>query len=189
MIVPCVLRRISNGEILNYNINYPNADPTQPVIGLDPDLEILCKYIPFGIPDYDSRIYLLGVFEGPGSGATEYHPTYPNLKQWRIEYQTIKRLVIEQIIAIRNAEELSNTNVFPKTKQLKYLTLGIGILNRKIDGASLTPKEITLLELIHDKALSIWQNDQNGKDMIELVDISEEPDIDSGWINIDPENE
>ena len=43
--------------------------------------------------------------------------------------------------------------------------------------------------MIHDKALSIWQNDQNSKDMIDLVIINEEPDIDSGWINIDPEDE
>jgi hypothetical protein len=186
-VVPCVLRRISTGEILNYNINYPNADPNSPVIGMDEDLELLAKYTPYNIPDYDSRLYLLEILEGPGSGSTEYHPIYTLLKQWRIEYGTVKRSVDEQKTSVSNAEELANSKVFPITKQLKYLTLGVSILNRKIDGITLTPTEEVILSRIHDKALCIWRNNSNASSMYTQIDENQEPNIDDGWDETDPE--
>ena len=194
MSVLCTLVRkdTSTGEIisiLNYNAIYPNVDPSEPVVGLDPDLEYYAHYYPYDIPDYDPRIFILNITQGPGSGINEYHPSYLNLKQWRFEYTTIKRTVDEQKIQVSNAEENANNLVFPHTKQLKYLALGIAVLNRKIDGITLTTKEETLLQRIHDKALKIWINDQNTIDKNALIDLDQEPNLDDGWENIDPEDE
>lgn len=176
----CVLIRKSTGDVLNYNAIYPRADMGE-LIGLDPDLEYLVKHTPFDEPNYDSRIYMLVVNQGPGDGLNEFHPDYPHLRQWRITYSTQKRSDEEIKENVRNTEELANSQVFPNTKQLKYLALGLAVLNRKANGATLTTKEENLLQLIHQKALNIWENDSTMRNKIQLVEAGQEPDLDDGW--------
>lgn len=100
-----------------------------------------------------------------------------------------KRSDAEIIENIKNAEDLANNNVFPTTKQLKYMALGIAVLNRKIDGATLTSKEENLLQIIHQKAVDIWQNDQNMRDKITQLNNQQEPDLDDGWNDVDDEGD
>ena len=99
MTVPATLIRIATGEVLIRGL-LPVA-PTEPVPGLDPDLQWLIDYEPFAPPLYDSRVFLL---QTTMDITVLDHPTYPLYKQYRITYATVRRAVNEIKEHIVNAE-------------------------------------------------------------------------------------
>ena len=109
-----VILRKSTGEIINYNYNVTN--PLNQIVGLDPDLEVLLKYIPYPEPEYDSRLYQLVI---TNDATAEQHPDYPLYNQYRTTYQTQKRINDEIILAAQNAESLANEDHKPKHRQAR----------------------------------------------------------------------
>lgn len=173
---PSVLIRKSTGEIVKY-ADYPRED-MQPISGLDPDLEWLVIYTPFIEPDYDSRIYILNRVE---EVTTEPHPEWVWLNQYRITYQTVKRVPDEIITAIANAEKDANNQVFPYTKQLKNLLLGVAVLFRNVDGMVLTAKEKAIKQNCLALAAKVWKNHDAYTAKVAQVNSGLEPSIDEGW--------
>lgn len=173
---PAVLIRKSTGEIIKH-ADYPRLDMA-PVEGLDPDLEWLIKVTPYVQPDYDSRIFVLNQTE---EVTQTPHPDYPHLNQYRITFSTSKRATEEIAISVENAEREANESVFPYTKQLKILTLGLGVLFRKVGGMTLNAKEIAVKDKVLALAVKIWKNDQALRDKIAELAAGTEPNIDEGW--------
>lgn len=176
MSLPSVLVRKSTGEIIKHDL-YPRED-MQPVEGLDPDLEWLLKYEPFVRPDYDSRLFILQqneeITETP-------HPDYAHLNQYLITFATLKRDVEEIQAHIENAETNANQSVLPYEKQLKIITLGLGVLFRKVEGMSLNAKEQVIADRVESIAVKLWKNDQTLRDKVEQLANGEEPNLDEGW--------
>jgi polyhydroxyalkanoate synthesis regulator phasin len=177
---PAVLIRKSTGEIIKH-ADYPRED-MQPISGLDPDLEWLIKYKPFVAPDYDSRIFVLNQTE---EMTAIPHPDYPLLNQYRITFSTTKRVVDEIKVSIENAEREANENIFPYAKQLKILTLGLGVLFRRVEGMTLTTKETAVKDKILKLAVNVWKNDQALQNKIKELTAGLEPNIDEGWEKIE----
>ena len=174
--IPAVLIRRSTGEIIKRDI-YPRLD-MQPVSGLDPDLEWLLVYTPYEAPVYDSRIYLLNQVE---EVTQDPHPDYAWLNQFRVTYSTTKREVTEIQTAVVNAENEANNGVFPYIEQLKILALGLGVLFRRVEGMTLTTKEIAVKDRVLALAVKIWKNDQTLRDKVAQITGGLEPNIDEGW--------
>lgn len=173
---PAVLIRKSTGEIIKH-ADYPRVD-MELIVGLDPDLEWLLKYTPFVEPDYDSRIYILRRIE---EVTTTPHPEYPHLNQYKIIFATVKRAVDEITLAIENAENDANNGVFPHTRQLKMIVLGLGVLFRKVEGMALTAKETVVREKVLALATKVWKNDQVLRDKVAELSAGLEPNFDEGW--------
>ena len=174
--LPSVLLRKSTGEIIKHAL-YPRED-MQPVVGLDPDLEWLVKFEPYLVPDYDSRIFLLNRIE---EVTTTPHPDYSWLNQYRITYSTTKRVNDDIILNVENAETQANETMLPYTKQLKYLTLGLGVLFRNLDGMALTPKELVVKDKMMVLATRVWKNDAELQLKVAEIIAGTEPNIDAGW--------
>jgi len=181
MSIPCVLIRKSDSSILKYDAVYPNSNPLKNISGLDLDLEYLAKYAPENKPTFDTRLYNLQINREQGTGDNEFHPTYPNLRQWRITYELIQKSDDEIKEAITDEEEIANNSVFPNKKQLKNIVLALAILNRKINGVNLIQRELDMLDNIHAKAMKIWLNEQNADEKIAIVDAGGIPNLDDGW--------
>ena len=171
-----VLIRKSTGEIIKHAL-YPRED-MQPIDGLDPDLEWLVKYEPYLAPDYDSRIFLLNRTE---EVTTTPHPDYEWLNQYQITYSTTKRVDEDIVLSIENAEVQANETMLPYTKQLKYLTLGLGVLFRNVDGMTLTQKEQVVKDKMIALATRVWKNDAELQAKVAELVAGTEPNIDEGW--------
>lgn len=171
-----VLIRKSTGEIIKH-ADYPREDMA-PIVGLDPDLEWLIKYTPYKQPDYDSRIFILNTTE---SITTQPHPTWTHLNQYQITFSTVKRQAAEIAEAIVNAENQANSEVFPYTKQLKLLALGLGVLFRRVEGMTLTAKETAIKDKCLSIAVNIWKNHDAYTAKVAAVNAGQEPAIDEGW--------
>lgn len=182
MSVPAVLLRKSTGEIIKHD-TYPSIT-VEPLLGLDSDLEWLIKYIPYSKPAYDPRIYQLVTSEEVTSIE---HPDYPGLNQYLITYSTQKRPPAEIETAVKNAEQIANNQILPNQRQLKLIILSLGILFRKVEGLQLDQKEQVIADKAVNAAVSMWQNDQNLRTKIQEIANGQEPNIDDGWINVDPE--
>lgn len=176
MSVPSVLIRISTGEIIKHAI-YPKSEVT-PIESLEPDLKWLIKYTPYSKPDYDSRVFSLITTQEITEIA---HPTYPEMDQFLITYDTLKRSNEEIQVQIENAETDANEGLMPYQQRVKLLTLGLGILIRKTDGLTLTNKEVVLQDKIVAAAVKIWKNDNELKLKIQQLLDGTEPEIDAGW--------
>jgi len=176
MSLPAILIRKSTGEILKRD-NYPRTD-MQPVEGLDPDLEYLLVYEPYIEPSYDSRIFVLSITEEVTAIA---HPDYTHLNQFKVTYSTEKRLDEAIKLEVDNAESLCNEDLFLKPKQLKYMVMAIGALNRARNGITLTAREIEILDTVQGHAVKFSQAESNADAKYIQIDNNEEPDIDAGW--------
>ncbi len=176
IMLPAVLMRISTGEILERE-NYPRID-MEPIVGMDPDLVYLLVYTPYPEPNYDSRIFKLNTIE---EVTTDPHPDYSHLNQFRVTYTTTKREVDEIKVEVDNAECLCNEGIFLKPKQLKYLVMGMGAMNRARNGITITDREEEILSNIQSYAVKFAQAEDNALNMYDQIDENEEPDIDSGW--------
>lgn len=183
MSLPAVLVRKSTKQILKESA-YPMADIMESVPGLDDDLEWLIKRIPFEKPPYDRRLYTLNtnkpdlplVFD-----IIPAHPDYPHLREYLITYDTTRKPDEEITVSITNAEQNANEGVFPYTKQLKIMLLGLGVLFRRVEGMQLTVKEQTIADTVLSIATKVWNNDTAMRAKVQELADSIEPNIDEGW--------
>jgi hypothetical protein len=171
-----VVVKKSTGEVINYNYNV--LDPSQPIQGLDPDLEVLLKYTPYDMPDYDSRIYKLVVTE---EITTTPHPDYSNYNQFRKTYATQKRTNEEISLAVQNAESLANEQLISTNERLKLLALGLASCIRRLNGVNWSKREVTLTNNIVNKAIKMFRNDEELQRKLDQIAAGEEPNLDEGW--------
>jgi len=176
MSLPSILLRISTGEILQRGI-YPRQD-MEPVVGLDPDLKYLLVYVPYPEPIYDSRLFVLNIQE---EITTEPHPDHTHLNQFKVTYSTYKRANTDIKLAVDNAESLCNEGLFLKPKQLKYIVMALGALNRSRNGIAITNREVEILDKVQGYAVKFAQAENNRDIKYTQIDNNEEPDIDAGW--------
>lgn len=165
-----VLRRISTGEIIKRNTEYPNLIEDSPIEGLDPDLEylVLDKDVP---PDYDSRIYSLETNESKDNVANT----------WRITFDTIKHPNTQIKQNALNIEAFKNQEHISQQELQKVIILGLGILFRKLANQQLTSKE----ELVKDRIISVastyWKHDERVATLFTAIENGETPDLDASW--------
>lgn len=176
MSVPAVLIRLSTGEIIKHG-NYPKSEVT-PIEGLDPDLKWLIKHIPYAVPSYDSRLFRLVTTQ---EVTEEAHPTYPELNQFKITYNTEKRHNDEITEYIENAESYANESLLPYDKRMKLMTLAIGLLIRKTNGITPTAKELLIETKMMEIATRVWKNDSELASKLSALLLNQEPEIDAGW--------
>lgn len=179
MSIAAVLIRKSTGEIIKH-ANYPNDDGS-PIVGLDPDLEWLAKYIPYVAPDYDPRIFVLQQTEAI---TIEPHPLYTNLKQYKITYATNRRTDAEIILHIENAETEANETLLNYKERTKIFVLAVGVLIRRLDNLATSPKEKAILDKMTGIATNVWKNDTELKAKLTQVADGLEPNIDALWVKL-----
>jgi hypothetical protein len=138
----------------------------------------LVKHTPFISPSYDSRIFVLNQTE---EITQTPHPEYPHLNQYRITFSTTKRVAEEITTSVMNAENEANSNVVKYTEQLKVIILGLGVLFRKVEGMTLTTKEIAIKDKILALAVKVWKNDTAMRAKVAEIVAGREPNIDEGW--------
>ena len=174
MSYPAVLIRKSTGAVLNPNGQWPaldgNGEPA-PVPGLDPDLEWLLKHEPYPRPEADSRYYFVQKTEAV---TAEPHPDYPFANQYLTTYDTVKRAAEEIKAQARNVEASVLNEVFTPREQSLILALGVGILFRKTDNATLNPKEEAVATLCKQIALRVWNNRDVLQAKLDLIDGDQE---------------
>jgi hypothetical protein len=184
--INCVLIQKSTRQIINPNANYPRVDG-EPVVGLDPDLLYLAKYTPYPEPDYDSRAYVL-VTLLPDIATINFdsipaHPSWPNIKEYRITYTTQLRTVDDLKLSVTNAESMANEAVFPDGKRMKAMLLAIASLIKLHNGLTLNTKEQNNLDKVAAYSVKVWKNDKKKKDKEDEIDASVIPNFDEGWEN------
>lgn len=163
----------------NYNIESPV------VAGLEDDLEVLEKVIPYTMPVIDYRLYSLEV---NNIAVDEVGPN-PPLKQFQTIYTILDRSIEEKKISIDEMESDSNYSTFPSIKQLKYLLLYIALTRREALGLSISAAQQAILDKGDAIALKVWQNHINALSLKEDLDNSIEIDLDEGWETTFPEDE
>jgi hypothetical protein len=182
--INCVLIRWLDGAKTNYSIVNMNAVLTSPnVVGLDPDLEYCVKRTPYTIPDYDPRLTNLVTTQNIG----DFDSEYSNMHQWVITYSLQDRTAADKKISVDESESDANYSVFPTQKQLKYLTIAIALVDKKVSGLTLTTAQQSILNKLQDKALLIWQNHITANAKKALIDTELPVDLDSDWNTTDPE--
>ena len=170
-----VLIRKSTQEVIKKAM-YPRED-MQPVIGLNPDMEWLIVREVNSIPIYDPRVYVLIKSEQ----ITKVKDTeYPHLNQYQVTYSTEKRDITSITQNVTQLESDYNQQIIPYEKQLKLLTLGVGILF-KYSKSTLTEKEQLIKDRLISIAIKIWKNDQTLRDKISAILANKLVDLDTNW--------
>ncbi len=179
--INCVVIQWSNPSKTEFTVvNFDYEVSSLPVQGLDPSLEVLVKRTPYTIPDYDPRLkYLVTNY----SVSITYDSIYPTNRKWLTTYYLANLTSSEKKISVDESENDANYKVFPNNQQLKLLTLGIAILERKASGLTITPKQQSILNRITKKGNKIWNNHINAGNKKEAIDDNMEVDLDSGWEN------
>ena len=61
------------------------------------------------------------------------------------------------------------------------MLLGLGVIFRKSEGMTLTPKEVAIKDKVLALAVKVWKNDAALKAKIAEIASGVEPNIDEGW--------
>lgn len=184
--IPCVVIQW-NADSTEYTVVNYNARPNfLPIIGLDPDLEVLVKRTPYEIPDYDPRLTYLGVTQSVSETEDLEHPGH---RMWLTTYSLIEMPTEAKMISVDEAENDANYQVFPTEKHLKYLTVATAIIDRKASGLTITPAQQAILNKLQAKAARIWSNHVTAQQKKAALEQGLSVDLDTDWEDIDPENE
>lgn len=185
--IPAVLVNKSNNQIIlrGHYPALPLPNGQLPLIeNLDVNTEWYIVHIPFAPPVYDTRIYNLLIQEDILSIP---HPIYSTLKQFQIVYSLQKRTVDELKTAVEDVENQIDNLIFTREKQLKFLTLGVGILFNELESnvpgsLVLNQKETFIKDKIVEYATKIWQNDQIARNKKTRVDSNKDISLETDWI-------
>lgn len=183
MAINCVViekgEQFPNGyRIVNYNYTANGF----PIIGADPNLEVLVKRTPFSIPDYDPRLMLLQTDQNP-SLENEFDSEYPTQRMWVTTYSLVERDAADKSVSVDEAENDANYQVFPTQKQLKYMVMALAIIDRKASGLTISAKQQKVLDAVQLKALKIWNNHIVGEAKKAELLQGLEVDLDADWEN------
>ena len=83
--------------------------------------------------------------------------------------------------AIENEEQNANQSLLPYQRQLKTMLLGLGVLFRQLESATLTPKETAVRDEVMSLAMKVWKNDASRRAKLAEIAAGTEPDPDSEW--------
>ena len=184
--IPCVLIRWDETRTNYTVVNYSYNPEFLPIDGLIPELEALVKREPYSIPVYDSRLKILGV---QNTISETFDAQYPTSRQWITTYTLIDRSILDKQISVDEAENDANYQVFPTSKQFKYMVLALAIIDRKASGLTITAAQQRILDKLQAKALKIWNNHITGLAKKAELEAGYDVDLDSDFEVIDPENE
>ena len=183
MLISLIVARISTGQILNRN--YQIDDNNLPVQGMEPDLIALVPYIPYPIPDYDSRYYTLIINEPDAATiqANQFpsHPIYTNMPQFLITYDTERRANDEIFISVDNAMKNANISVMPPEQQLECISLSQAALIKRVEGMTITSAEQESINNLIEKCVKLRHNFDYAVQLKLLIEQGGTPDIDTGW--------
>ena len=177
--VSYVIYKLSTGEVLNSDANYPRQDGME-ISGGDPDLVHLRKTEPFPAPDYDSRNRSLVVTQ-PDPPATP--PTAEQLSdgEWPVTYSTQVRAKEQRALSVDNREQQEALRHFGNDRAQIDLIKAVGYLIRVVvEGQTLVPKREKFLKAFRRRALSkISANEDLARQLKDAVFGSDdEPDYD-----------
>lgn len=177
------VRDVSNLDI--YRIVNNNYQVTSlPVLGLAPELEIFVYRELSGMPPVDYRLYNVLVSEGCiDSLDTEWSTN----RIYARAYDIIAKDTTELYESVEQEENLANNEVFISQKQLKFMVMYMGILDRKIDGLSIPVRLQELKPKMDARIELIYQNYVNSLNLKEAIRNEESYDIDLGWNDTEPE--
>lgn len=180
MINTVVIQWIDPSNYVVVNENYVVIDEAHLAPGgMQPDMELLVPYIPYQIPDYDPRIHYLVI----NKEATKIpHPTYPQVNQWLITYNIIKRDAADIKESIENVKNDSNNLAFPIQKQLEHIVVGLNALKKYVLGQNLSAVEMVVNQRITQYANILLANRENEELLKSIVDADGEPNLNEGWI-------
>ena len=162
----------------NYLVN------SLPVLGLSPELEVFVYKQLSEMPPVDYRLYNVLVQEGC---IDSLDATWPTNRIYARQFSIIERDSAGLFESVEQEENLANAGVFPYEKQLKYMAMYLGILDRKIDGLAIPVKLQLLKPKMDAKIELIYQNYINALNKIQAIKDEENMDIDLGWNISDPE--
>lgn len=162
----------------NYIVNF------LPVQGLSSNLEIFVYKQLSERPPVDYRLFNVLVQEGPIDSIDQ---AWPGHRIYARQFSIVARDSTQLFQSVEQEENLANAGVFPYEKQLKYMAMYLGILDRKIDGLSIPVKLQLLKPKMDAKIELIYQNYINALNKIQAIKDEENMDIDLGWNISDPE--
>lgn len=181
MSVPAVLVRKSTRQIIKEDV-YPNAD-MQPVLGMDPDYEWLVKHVPFAEPPYDPRIYIMttNLPDLAFLEDFEQHPSYPELREYRITFSPEKRPNEDIIRSIENAEKEANNLVFSEAVHKDEMAFMLNSVHKDAKSLELTAAEQDQIDKLAITTVALAKNKDNKENKIAQVIAGQVPNIDEGW--------
>jgi hypothetical protein len=156
------------------------------VSGLNPTLELVCEYEPYGYPPVEERLITVTTVEAYENTA---HPEHPEVKQWLKTYVTSDKPVADKKLAVDVVENENNESTIPYEKRLKYTILALdatldylGLTNAAaIDLTSLNNKKKKRLKIFKRVANKINQNDTERDVKHALIDAATNPNLDTNW--------
>lgn len=154
-----------------------------PVRGISPNLEFLVSTEPFEKPDYDPRVVNLLVSKDIGEISEV--PEHANHKTYETRYELVQKSADEKKLSIKESKNLANLKVFPVEDQLEYLTMALTVLDRKISGMNISPRQQVILDRVNRRAVSIWQNNLLETRKAADIDNGDPVNIDSGWVELE----
>ena len=160
------------------NWNYQLQDPSQPVTGLDPDLEVMVWRVVNNELEIDPLLYILKESHEPTQTPDE---TYPHFNKFLSTYRPIKRPDEEIIENIENIESESNETLVKINRKLKKMWLGICINDRRAKGLNINAKMEEHMDDMQTTGTKLWKNDANAQLLKDKLAQGELPDITDGW--------
>ena len=178
MSIACVgIRHIGETyQVVNWNYTVTSF----PVVGLDPDLEVLVKRTPYEMPDYDPRLFDLITNSQPSDEGV-FDSEYPTQRMWVTTYSLQEVSTEQKQTAVDEAEQLANLNQIPTTTILKYMAIGVAIADRRAQGLTVTAAMETFMDAFHTKAQKIWTNNIIAAQKKAELLAAGEVDLDAGW--------
>jgi hypothetical protein len=177
------VRDLSNTDIWRIvNSNYGVL--SLPVSGLNENLEIFVYRQLNNFPPVDFRLQNVLVEEGC---IDSLDGTWTDNRIYARQYTIVQKDTTQLKESVEQEENVANAGVFPYEKQLKYIALYLGILDRKIDGLAIPATLQTLKPKMDDKIELIYQNYVNAQNKKQAINNEESFDIDLGWNDTDPE--
>lgn len=183
--IQCVVIEWNNDSTNFSVVNYNYTPASLPIVGLSPSLEVLVKRKPFVVPEYDSRLKILGI---SNSISLDYDSEYTTNRKWVEEYILIDRGVIEKLTSVDEAENFANYKVMPSKQHLKYLAFACAATWRKANGMTNTQRELNFMDKFMRKALKMYKNDILAEQKKDSLNAGNLVDLDYGWEDTDTEN-
>lgn len=136
-----------------------------------------------GYPQEDSRLVIINSEYGP---VNEQDSEFPNYRMWKRTYSVEPRTNDEIKVSIDDCCKIANAQVYPIERRVEYDDIYSVCVRRENLGNTLTQTEIDIMTAKENYALAMTQNFEIAKAKKQAVDAGIPFDLDSDWINTDP---
>jgi hypothetical protein len=177
----------SVGHIIQRNKEWPRSDGMA-IQGGNPDevwlldIEHLKAAHPEYVapPQYDSRLYVR-LRADPETDVDQAN------NRLNVTYSLVARPAEERKLYSRNEEEAQFSRHFPYERFATQTALALGILiTFSIDQQTIPPQYLEYIQKYRDKVKDhILPNRQNRQNIDEQIDLSNDPDMDANWTEVD----